>query len=186
LISFTSYSYKEKTHEELSENSVIISYLSIDPSLLTNLGLQPYNSDQEYINPSDPTGVNITLRSLFRNGASYEDISNRALNHFYNPVTNLPLPFIGPLPAGSTSPDWALEDNGDVDPGLTGVQEYSYKDAMNYFHLALTSATKEERDLNLGKTFQTLWHVVHHVQDMAQPEPRQKRCAFRCGRSKLV
>ena len=170
LISFNSYAYKEKTHEELSENAVIISNISIDPSLLTNLGLQPYNSDQEFINPSDPAGVKISLRSLFRNGASYEDKFPRSLNHFYNPISDSGLPIVGPLPAGNTSPDWALEDTGEATHVLAGDQEFSYKEAMGYFYLALTSSTKEERDLNWGKTFQTLGQVIHHVQDMAQPD----------------
>jgi len=164
------YSYKETTHQDLSQNAVYLSNIVIDESLLYDLGLKSFNSNEVFVDPDNVNGKKISIVELFRGGAKYEDRSNRALNHFYNPVTNLPLPFIGTLPAGSASPNWALEDNSDVDPELTGAQEYSYKDAMNYFHLALTSATIDERELNWAKTFQTLGQVIHHIQDMAQPD----------------
>jgi len=164
------YSYKETTHQDLSQNAVYLSNIVIDESLLYDLGLKSFNSNEVFVDPDNVNGKKISIVELFRGGAKYEDRSNRALNHFYNPITNLPLPFIGALPAGSASPNWALEDNSDVDPELTGAQEYSYKDAMNYFHLALTSATIDERELNWAKTFQTLGQVIHHIQDMAQPD----------------
>ncbi len=161
--------YKEPTHKDMSSKALNISVLSTDQTLLLDLGLQAFNSEQLFINPDAPNSDKLTLEELVRNGAEFEDRFPRSLNHFFNPTDNTPLIFLG-KEAGNTSPDWALEDNGDVDPNLSGEQEYSYKEANNYFFKALTESTEETREENWGKLFQTLGQVIHHVQDMAQPQ----------------
>jgi len=158
-LSNIAYSYKQPTHKDLSKNALLESNITINTELLTNLGLNPWDDNQLFSNPEDVNGDKINITQLIRNGADYEDGGVRSLNHFYNPITN------EGLAVGYTSPDWSLEDNGDIDS-----QSYSYKDAMNFFYLAMTSQTKEARELNWGKTFETLGRVIHHVQDMAQPD----------------
>ncbi len=66
---------------------------------------------------------------------------------------------------GITSPDWALKDNND-----SSAQAFSYKDARNYFYQALTTGSQQDRDAFWGKLFQSIGQVIHHVQDMAQPQ----------------
>lgn len=66
---------------------------------------------------------------------------------------------------GDTSPDWALEDRSDI-----AAQDFSYKDAKNLLYAALTNSARNERSRSLGKVFESLGHVIHHLQDMAQPQ----------------
>ena len=108
---------------------------------------------------------------LFRDGAEFEDNFPRSTNHFFNPYNGQALSVFG-VQVGNPSPDWALEDKGQIVGGLVlGGQEYSYRDGRSYFYLALTSSSPVERDKRWGQMFQTLGQVIHHVQDMAQPNP---------------
>jgi len=156
--------YKEDTHKVLSESALNNTYLKYYPYILNNLGLLSFAQGQVFPNPDNPSGKKVTITELVMNGADFEDRFPRSLSHFYNPVTN------EAGSGGHTSPDWAIEDNGDIDPSKTDEQLYSYKDAMNYFHLALTSSIEVDRDIYWGKMFQTLGQVIHHLQDMAQPD----------------
>ncbi len=163
------YAYKEPTHQDMSSSAVDISVLSVDQSFLTDFGLQAFSSEQKFTNPDAPNSDKLTIEDLVRNGARFEDSFPRSLNHFFNPIDSTPLTVLG-KELGNTSPDWALEDNGDVDPNINGEQDYSYKKANDYFFKALTEPTEEAREENWGKLFQTLGQVIHHVQDMAQPD----------------
>jgi hypothetical protein len=71
-----------------------------------------------------------------------------------------------------TSSDWALEDKGIIDSTkwYGGGQNFSWRDARESFYLALTSQNEHTRQNYFGSVFQTLGHVVHHLQDMAQPQ----------------
>jgi hypothetical protein len=84
-----------------------------------------------------------------------------------------------PFPSGTpritrsfTSPDWALEDRIIIDntQWYAGGQNHSWRDARNNLYLALTSKQEKDRKDNFGLTFQNIGHVVHHLQDMAQPQ----------------
>jgi hypothetical protein len=94
-------------------------------------------------------------------GARDEDWLSRPLNHFYDPYHDAPLGILG----GAKAPDWALEDLGD----LAG-QEYSYKDARDSFYGGLTARDPVTHERELGHTFYALGHVIHLIQDMAQPQ----------------
>lgn len=161
-------SYEVDTHFELAKKAFAASVLGADPDVWSNLGI---SSKQLF-----PSSENIKRnpQRLLSDGAKFEDtfdFGTRALNHFFNPVTGKPLTIFNLALPNSTSPDWALEDGGQIDGtfGLGG-QDYSYRDAREYFYKALTAADKSDRDKNFGLTFQTLGMVVHHIQDMAQPQ----------------
>ena len=158
--------YKQPTHIELSKSAVKKSKVAMDATLLSDLGLEGYQFFETFQNPDKPNDQNAKLDiiNLIMQGANFEDRVPRSLAHFYDPISDTG------LFTSNKSPDWALEDIGDVNSGVDGPQEYSYKDARQYFYLALTSLPGQERSNNWGKTFQTLGQVIHHVQDMSQPE----------------
>jgi hypothetical protein len=96
-------------------------------------------------------------------GAIDEDGGIRPLNHFYNPRSGE-----GLLAAGaSPSPAWILERQGDCEPVS---DRFSLSEAQVCFIRALTNPNKELRQRFARRMFATLGHVVHHVQDMAQPQ----------------
>lgn len=97
-------------------------------------------------------------------GAEREDCCLRPVNHFFDVQHNGRGLTIGFLQVGFPSPTWALEDEQTVQQ-----QAWSYRDANSSFYKALTSGTSE-RDKQWGRTFESLGHVVHHIQDMTQPE----------------
>jgi hypothetical protein len=62
---------------------------------------------------------------------------------------------------------------------LVGMNHFTYVDARHAFYKALTfknpyndapAADEEERRRSWGTTFQSLRHIIHHLQDMAQPQ----------------
>lgn len=154
-----------------------MSQIQKDADLLKNLGLMITNKFK------NTSGNDRTIVELIGDGARFEDnlsLTNlRPLNHFFNPLNGAPLTFFGKT-LGETSPDWALEDRGTITGSLGfGKQEFSYRDAREFFYQALTgrdstgtivAATRAERDKYFGLTFQTLGQVIHHIQDMAQPQ----------------
>lgn len=136
---------------------------------LKDIGLIfPIESEKQQFPNSD--GIPKSIIKLIQDGAAFEDEGLRALSHFFNPVTNKQLDTAGISLINNTSPDWALEDNGDIILNLAFPQKFSYKDARQYFYEALTTVDNIERNKKMGLSFQTLGQVIHHVQDMAQPQ----------------
>ena len=66
---------------------------------------------------------------------------------------------------GVPSPEWAFEPNGD-EPS----QSHSYPDARRALYRGLTAADPNERNRELGHAFYALGHVIHLIQDLAQPQ----------------
>lgn len=164
----STFAYKEDTHMQISRASASSSNLT-KIELLNDLGLTfPIEDDKQQFPDSD--GIPRSIINLIRQGANFEDKDSRALNHFFNPLTNQPLTIFGFSILNATSPDWALEDKGDIANNIGGAQDFSYKDARQSFYKALTAPAKIDRDKNFGLTFQTLGQVIHHIQDMAQPQ----------------
>jgi hypothetical protein len=159
--------YEILTHANLSRNAAEKSVLGDNSAagVLSSIGL--YLPIQDDVNQTFPNSMNEnrSILELIQDGASFEDNFPRFLNHFYDPLNNRPLtlPIIGAL--GERSPDWALED-----PDTFLLQSYSYRDAQDYFYRALTLPDETARNENFGLTFQTLGQVIHHIQDMAQPQ----------------
>jgi hypothetical protein len=109
-------------------------------------------------------------------GAVQEDEENlvlRGINHFYDPIYDqaLDLNYMGDDFYGANkAPDWALEDFMEVNSFAIIEQNYSLKHAYEYYSRMLTNESKAVREKNEALLFKTLGHVVHMVNDMAQPE----------------
>ncbi|HUQ94485.1 MAG TPA: hypothetical protein VM120_22575, partial [Bryobacteraceae bacterium] len=160
------FGYEVVTHSEISRHAVDGSVLSASLKV-KDLGLDPYSpADDRQQFPSSEEGDK-SIRGLIEYGARFEDTrgDTQALRHFFNPLNGSPLdlPIIGTW-RSTASPDWALADDPSQD------QPFSYRMLQQYFYDALTKPYKVDRDLSWGRTFQTLGHVIHHLQDMAQPQ----------------
>jgi hypothetical protein len=114
-----------------------------------------------------------SIVELIRLGATWEDDLSpfQALRHFYDPVNDraLDLPSVGTT-LSIPSPDWALEDRQEYPGPEIAEQRFSYKDARSYLFQALTDPSEAQRRKYFGLMFQSLGHVMHHLQDMAQPQ----------------
>jgi hypothetical protein len=172
-----SFGYGDSAHTNMSTEAV-----NNTNTLSTNL---PFSDWAPLIDIAGSTGSILTLqfknskgkillvRDLIAGGAVDEDYPpTRVLNHFFDPVNNaqltdlLPVPIPLPLAFISTSPAWAINGRGQ------GVfaRSFSYADARNQMLLGLTAQSPNDRNTNLGLMFETLGHVIHHLQDMAQPQ----------------
>jgi hypothetical protein len=173
------------THYNISRNAFSQSVLSAPatlsaPTTLANLGLKPLSAKQRFpttqgANASAFTapdfscqhGDSMTIDLLVACGAMFEDFpQTRPLNHFFNPTNpGNSLSCLGVPIVAKTSPDWALGINVPSD------QQNSYANAKTYFENALTTPDSQAvRDTAWGATFQSLGQVIHHLQDMAQPQ----------------
>src|SRR5882672_2031549 len=157
--------YEIPTHEDLTETAVDRSLLATSAAR-NDLGLAGLRGVEAQTFPNS-SGAQKTIPNLFRDGARFEDSvfpTIRPLRHFYSPLNgeglNVPL-----LPTQISSPDWAL-----ARPGTVSAQERSYWDAKKSFFEALTKPLEAERQAAFGETFQFLGQVLHHLQDMAQPQ----------------
>ena len=156
--------YEIKVHDLISGEAYRVSNLRKSSDALGNLGLNESATFQNSKNEGPKS-----IEHLIRDGARFEDTLDRiprVINHFFDPLTDKPLTF--PL-TNYTSPEWALEDREQID-SVVWTQKYSYPDARKYFYNALTLPSKTDRDRNFGLVFQTVGHVIHHLQDMAQPQ----------------
>lgn len=158
--------YERATHRELSNRAAKTSVLQETNGVLKGLGLKGLiDPSQTFPNSNGDRRI---LLDLMVDGANFEDGFNdcesRPRNHFFDPTYDRPLTVWG-VYLGDKSPDWALEDTRIV----TG-QKYSFFYAREYLYKALTRSTEDERNKFFGLTFQTLGHVIHHIQDMAQPQ----------------
>ncbi|MBM4255256.1 MAG: hypothetical protein FJ147_05100 [Deltaproteobacteria bacterium] len=168
------FAYEVTSHRLMSEKAVKLSIIGQDATLRQALGLQPElnlddrKQNQKFPNyrgdchiPKDCTDI----IGLVGDGSVFEDEGTRALGHFYSPVTGEAI-----SPAGFPSPDWALEDHGPRTILGFWEQNDSYADTRDFFLKALTQSDKDARERMWGRTFQGLGQVIHHLQDMAQPQ----------------
>jgi len=105
------------------------------------------------------------LQELMAIGAEKEDDLPRSLNHFFDPTHGVPLttklPYGFCSQNGATAVFWGLG---------TSPNAYSLYQGRNYYRESLIGPTEGAREVNLGRLFLSLGHLVHLVQDMAQPE----------------
>ncbi len=159
----STWAYEPITHSLLSVEALNRSVLVTSSTKLRSYGLKPGIAASGDRFPNSEAEAKMTIEALVSFGADWEDSRSifQATRHFYNPVDGSKL-----LPSiGATSPDWALEDNG-----LKDGQLFSYRLMRRNMLRALTEERKTERDISWGMAFQTLGHVMHHIQDMAQPQ----------------
>jgi len=169
LISSAS-AYDTSTHAMLSDAAANDSVLVGGNSILNDLFLPALDSSTDY----PPTvGFAGSALNAIRVGAVHEDTIylTRVFNHFYDPQHNAfggrGLDALGVT--GNPSPTWAVEDTGEL-ADSSAAQIFSYRQAQQYFFLGLTTADPHERRMWLARMFQSLGHVMHHIQDMAQPQ----------------
>jgi len=153
----------------MSEQAVKTSVLYRDSAVLQNLGLKVAVDDDYQSFPNSKNGEK-NIVNLVKDGANFEDDDRRPLNHFYDPAHPdrsgaRGRPLTAGVELGRKSPDWALEQ-----PAEIAEQEFSLKDAGDYLYRALTLPSLQERKQYFGRTFETLGHIIHHLQDMAQPQ----------------
>jgi hypothetical protein len=93
---------------------------------------------------------------------------DRPTHHFFDVQRGGAGLTVPPVVSGLSAPDWALGRQG-RGPEPTG-NAYSLPDARAYQWRALTEPTRAARDRNTALLFRALGHVVHVLQDMAQPQ----------------
>jgi len=162
----------DTTHATLTELAVYDSQLRLDAQLLPSLGLNPYGENTFPISPTSFHGSEyLTTTQMIIDGSVREDVPfTRVLYHFFDPQNNRGLnadTVIGPIEFVA-SPDWILEDVSLSE--ATADQDFSYRDARANFYAALTNGSAIERAYYYGRTFKSLGHVLHHIQDMGQPQ----------------
>lgn len=159
------YSYEIDTHERIAVESLVKTNHN---EYLKKLDLQSLDHLLRY------SVDNYDIKRWLELGAEEEDdhISSyffRYKNHFYDPVFKRGLSH--GIHNGLKSPDWGLEDTYQY-----GGQDYSWRDARQYFYDGLTTVdnpvdyTQTKREHYLARTFYTLGHIVHLIHDMAQPQ----------------
>lgn len=151
--------YEVGTHEEISEEAALTSSL---PAYLPAIGLQSLDDQLEDIDTRHSIVRWIRLGAHDEDDASSTNFA-RYRHHFFDPQHGGAGYSFGVF-GGEPSPDWALEDTRTF---IT--QSYSFNEARQYFYDALT-LPNENREQWMARTFYTLGHIIHHIQDMAQPQ----------------
>lgn len=176
LLAAPAQGYDEINHQEIAGVAVMISVLGTDQVKRERVGLRLPISNEKQTFPDSERRPR-TVLNLVKDGARLEDGGARSLHHFYNPQTEsaLQIPQIAArypydwLPVGiatinqftTKSPERAL---------VATANEYSYKQFKSHYLQALTAADQDERNDHMGHALQAIGHIVHHVQDMAQPQ----------------
>lgn len=169
------FAYKQRTHTIISGHAAQQSNLE-DPAagILRSLDLGDGVDDRMRLLPSTSRySLTLTPMRLMQRGADDEDLGRRSLRHFYDvqrdgaeEESEKGLVYDLNLVTFTFDPStlWSLE------PVEVDEQEFSYVDAKRMLLDGIVGPTQDFRDRNLGKVFEALGHVIHHVQDMAQPQ----------------
>jgi hypothetical protein len=149
------FAYDVPIHKSLTKKAFA---QAIDQNdFLVRLGLKDDKTAIAGMTPSDHAGK----------GAVDEDNGVRPLNHFFDPVpadglTGLTDPNGLCFAIGAPAYSWGLE--------AQLQNSYTLTDANKYQYNFLTGPNPSVRDSNARFLFETVGHLVHLVQDMAQPE----------------
>jgi hypothetical protein len=93
---------------------------------------------------------------------------SRVLNHFFDVQRGGGGLTVGGFEVGIPGPDWALGLRGRG--AGTKENQFSLPDARDYQHQSLTASSRDARDKYTALFFRALGHVLHLVEDMAQPQ----------------
>ncbi len=163
--------YELDTHRALSKEAFDAS--GIATTLQRDYGIYPQDTFQGRLSAFN--FARHTPADWIAKGGRDEDSPwSRVLNHFYDPYHDEPLSF----PGATRAPDWALEDR---DEFVSSPQDYSYKDARDALYRGLTATDSSTHERELGHTFYALGHVIHLIQDMAQPQHTRNDSHFLIG-----
>ena len=121
------------------------------------------------IDPACAHDINETVPRLVACGSMFEDApGTRSVNHFMDPSRSGA--GLSVYPGALPSATWALQDVF----LKSASQQFSYWSARKYFYEALTTlgvaSAPGGRDGLWGKTFQSIGQIIHHLQDMTQPQ----------------
>ncbi len=168
------------THQDMSLKAIENSVLSpTKGNYLKNLGFSE-NIEEIFMLNGESKNIKDWIRfgSLKEDAFTYFEFINqtaRFFNHFHNPLfpsdqwnqAGLDRDYIVPLPfltlthlSGESSLLWAQNETNN---------EWSWQKVRDYYNLALTSSTDNQREANFAKTFKGLGHIIHLIQDSAQP-----------------
>ena len=149
--------YHDNTHRRLSLNAYQHSRLSA-PQALLRLGLHPTDRFEGITGGGPEQIPDLVLRGAVSEDYRFHGFA--VVTHFFDPAHGgLAL---NPCPVVCVpSPDWALEDQTSF-----RLQDSSFRKAR----LDLFRALRYKDPTAFGRMFEILGRVIHHVEDMAQPQ----------------
>jgi len=165
------------THPRITETATGMS--SLDSRLKDELAL-PSGLATTFV---DPSGNPVSIVEWLRIGSTLEDAPPcRARNHFHNPlrpfassgVTDLPAFVRGacadtPFAVTRSNVLWGTRFVSPVEKGSGAGNPFDWDAARLAFREALIGGAPGEREAALARTFETLGHVAHLIQDLAVP-----------------
>jgi hypothetical protein len=158
----------DTTHETMSikaaEHSILNGDYLKDIGLLNGLE-ETFSST--YIEVTTNYNATLAIKDWIGKGAIEEDsgdiLTAYYYNHFHNPLAS----------------SWDQAGLSTWYPGINGESSilwaqdasnpWSWQKVREYFRLALTSETLNERNEYFAKTFKGVGHLIHLIQDAAQP-----------------
>lgn len=164
------FGYETSTHQLLSGLAVDGSVIYKDSDFMNRLGLPPLESATfpTYV-VGGGIGPRKTVYEAIRYGSRFEDEVDPLVSqyHFFDPQyqngVGRGIQWYGLT--GEPSPDWITETRKTFPD-----QRYSFRAADTAYFNGLTATQLVDRDNSMGLMFQSLGHVIHHIQDMAQPQ----------------
>lgn len=174
-----SMAYETTTHARITKEAVLRSVLN-DPAVLYRIGLFPElpltrvhipSTDVYSFKPNSKWSAD----AIVWYATVMEDAGHRSLQHFFDPSGDRPLQvrthITETVNVGMRSDDWALKGASNnpvfVEPPN---QAWSLADARQHLLDAIVARSAVERDSSYGNFLAAMGHVVHHIQDMAQPD----------------
>lgn len=157
LFSTPGFTYSGITHKAVSKEALKGSI--VDSYLKNNLAFS--KGVEEKISGQD--GEKFVYDWIMDGSSSEDEPRLRCKNHFHNPLKLWNEAGLSDIFSGDSSILWAQNTN--QSPG----GRWSWKNARDYYYLALTSVTKEERDNNFANMFRSLGQVMHLIEDSSVP-----------------
>ena len=166
-----------RTHPVMSVFAAQKSVLYQDSTIMFRLGLLPANMEGfAYSNRRNmffrgSGTIYYTVAGLLAEGSYDEDSDTTVRHHFFDPHFDRALTFDTGGEVNHRSWEWALEQ-----PDTDLFQNWSLRDAKEYLRTGLISTAGEpivsdrRRREATRDMFLSLGHVIHHLQDMTQPQ----------------